>query len=157
GIGTAREGTFSVRSGCTMTAPAEVSDSAARYFRLSRKLTSSGRAICNGATPVSSRSPGGAGTPPPAAPGPRPFRPVRRKNRGSPAIGGQFIAPHPAVDHGCFCCEEDDVAAGGLAGGLAEAGAPGAVGGAPPPCDCCAIAIGDTPSGGMTTDARILF
>ena len=60
---TAEAGTRSARSGSTITAPARVFSNAARYLRLSRKLTSAASAIASGATPRNIRRRGGAFAP----------------------------------------------------------------------------------------------
>ena len=79
-------------SGCTITAPAKVASSADAYLRLSRKLTSSGPAVCSGATPVSCKPTGGAAPHAVSATVARECGPQRAKKRGSP-IGVRVIVP----------------------------------------------------------------
>ena len=85
-IATAVAGTLAAMSGRTITAPARVVASASRYLRLSRKLTSSGPALCSGATPDSISRRGAATASAASTTAARLCGPVRAKKRGSPAI-----------------------------------------------------------------------
>jgi hypothetical protein len=104
---------------------------------LSRKLTWSGPADCNGPTPCSIRSLSGATAPHAAATAAAGCGPVRAKKRGSPATGSASTA---------YWAGFGAAAPGALAGTADGAALP-----------FCAIADGETPSGGITTLGRILL
>ena len=135
------------------------SASAVAYLRLSRKLTSPGSAVCSGATPVSIRRRGGASRLAPHRPPPRGYAGRSGgRSAGPRPIGGQSIcrasAPASAASVAAWPAAWRR---GGFAGcaacGRRRCGAARRRWRRRSAC----IATGETPSGGITTDASTLF
>ncbi len=113
-IATVPSGTLSAMAGCTITAPASVSVSAATFLRLLRQnATSSDVAAANGATPCNIIRRGGASPPAASTTAASANGPARRKKRGSPgwngvSVSGPMASPLARQDEASAASVSDD-------------------------------------------------